>query len=119
MPMPAITTGIIHIEIDCTPAKSNAVLSIGIYVPPTGTPDEVKTIVPVLPTATPLLASLIDTPRIELPLMPPVSLAAVQISGTAYAKVADPNIKILAIENTINVFFLSISPNHKLRYDVT
>jgi len=34
MPMPASTTGIIHIEMLCTPAKSNAVLSIGIMVPP-------------------------------------------------------------------------------------
>ena len=35
MPMPASTTGIIHIEIDCAPAKSNAVWSIGINVLPT------------------------------------------------------------------------------------
>ena len=36
--MPAITTGIIHIEIDCAPAKINAVLSIGTNVPPTSGP---------------------------------------------------------------------------------
>ena len=30
MPMPAATTGIIHIEIDCAPAKSNAEESIWI-----------------------------------------------------------------------------------------
>jgi len=35
MPIPAITTGIIHIEIDCTPAKSNAVVLIGISEPST------------------------------------------------------------------------------------
>ena len=38
MPMPATTTGIIHIKILCTPAKSNAVVSIGIMMPPMGTP---------------------------------------------------------------------------------
>ncbi len=32
--MPATTTGIIHIETLCTPAKSNAVVSIGSIVPP-------------------------------------------------------------------------------------
>jgi len=35
MATPAATTGIIHIEMLCTPAKSNAVVSIGIIVPPT------------------------------------------------------------------------------------
>ena len=34
MPMPASITGIIHIEIDCTPAKSNADVSIGTLKPP-------------------------------------------------------------------------------------
>ena len=34
MPMLAITTGIIHIEIDCSPVKSNSVVLIGIDVPP-------------------------------------------------------------------------------------
>ncbi len=37
MPMPATTTGIIHIEIDCAPANSNDVVSIGIDIPPIGT----------------------------------------------------------------------------------
>ena len=36
MPTPAITTGIIHIDTDCTPAKSNADWSIGIEIPPIG-----------------------------------------------------------------------------------
>ena len=34
MPTPAITTGIIHIEMLDTPAKSNADVSIGIDIPP-------------------------------------------------------------------------------------
>ena len=34
MPTPAITTGIIHIEMLCTPAKSSADWSIGILMPP-------------------------------------------------------------------------------------
>ena len=43
--MPVITTGIIHIETDCTPAKSNAVWSIGIRVPPMmGSPKGLKSI---------------------------------------------------------------------------
>ena len=42
MPTPATATGIIHIEMLCTPAKSNAVVSIGIDIPPTGTSSNVS-----------------------------------------------------------------------------
>ncbi len=103
MPMPDITTGIIHIEIDCTPAKSNAVWSMGIEIPPIWTPDVVKTIVPLLPTATPLLASLINTPRIVLPPLL-VVVAAVQVSGTAYAKVVDHKSRTDNVSKGITLF---------------
>ena len=55
MPTPAITTGIIHIEMLCTPAKSNDVVSIGISVPPTK-----KELNDIVSTHTPVISRTAD-----------------------------------------------------------
>ena len=126
MPMPAITTGIIHIDTLCAPAKSNAVLSIGTDAPPTDgpsgtqepethvrdTPQEVK-------SATLLFSHVLDTQRSSVQTFASSQFMSVSHPFPAYAfSLAKELAKTrILIEKTINDTLPMLTPIKLLGHD--
>ncbi len=123
MPMPAITTGIIHIEIDCAPAKSNADLSIEIDIPPTGTS---LAILKALSESSPETKTLPDE-SVAIPLgslsellpSPVLSMISTGVKNSAYAigevsPIENTVVIIKIINDTLPILTPTILPSHQI-----
>ena len=131
MPTPAITIGIIHIETLCTPANSNAVWSIGIDMPPTGTAP------PHIPlkhvrgfpqgvsfgtssnTQSPVSGSQPKSSVHAFPSSPQTTAAQRSTAAPPYTGMeVNPIENIVKIEKAINVTLATPMPNNQLRHEI-